>query len=77
MKKQGNQSANEINHHSKGAKKDATENAENSKQGDDELDQIGGGKEAEIEQYSQMLHKITEESLIQTGILGKFLPPLI
>ena len=31
---------------------------------DDELDQIAGGKEAEIEQYSQMLHKITEESLI-------------
>ena len=30
---------------------------------DDELDQIAGGKEAEIEQYSLMLHKITEESL--------------
>jgi|LauGreDrversion4_2_1035121.scaffolds.fasta_scaffold26132_3 hypothetical protein len=24
-----------------------------------------------------MLHKITEESLIQTGMLGKFLPPLM
>ena len=44
---------------------------------DDELDQIAGGKEAEIEQYSQMLHKITEESLIQTGMLGKFLHPLV
>jgi len=24
-----------------------------------------------------MLHKITEESIIQSGMLGKFLPPLI
>jgi hypothetical protein len=24
-----------------------------------------------------MLHKITEESLIQGGMLGKFLPPLV
>jgi condensin complex subunit 1 len=24
-----------------------------------------------------MLHKITEESIIQSGMLGKFLPPLV
>lgn len=37
---------------------------DDSKQAEDELDQIGGGKEAEIEQYSQMLHRITEDTLI-------------
>ncbi len=52
-------------------------NEEENHKEDDELDQIAGGKEAEIEQYSQMLHKITEESLIQTGMLGKFLTPLV
>lgn len=31
---------------------------------DEELDQIAGGKEAEIEQYSQMLTEITEKFLL-------------
>ena len=50
----------------KGGRKhaDQSEANENSKQAEDELDQIGGGKEAEIEQFSQMLFKITEEALI-------------
>ena len=47
-----------------GKGKKGQDNGEEGKDAEDELDQIGGGKEAEIEQYSQMLHKITEESII-------------
>ena len=36
--------------------------------------QITGGKEAEVDQYKSMLDDITESSLIQDGLLGRFAP---
>ena len=77
LKKSGSTAANEAYQQMAKGKKGQLDNNEEGKEGEDELDQIGGGKEAEIEQYSQMLHKITEESIIQSGMLGKFLPPLV
>lgn len=44
---------------------------------EDDLAQITGGKEAEVEQYTQMLQDITENQLIQEGLLGKFTPILV
>ena len=41
---------------------------------EDDLAQITGGKEAEVEQYTDMLAKITEQQLIQDGLLGRFFP---
>lgn len=38
--------------------------------------QITGGKEAEVDQYRSMLDDITESSLIQDGLLGRFTPIL-
>ena len=43
---------------------------------DNDLAQITGGKDAEIDQYTQMLANIMEEKLIQEGLLGKFLLPI-
>ena len=62
MKKQGSNAANEAM--AKQANKGRKEESGDGDKGEDELDQIAGGKEAEIEQMSQMLHKVTEESLI-------------
>ena len=43
---------------------------------DDDLAQISGGNDAEIEQYTQALTKITEEQLIQEGLIGLYLPQI-
>ena len=50
--------------------------ADEAQEKEDDLAQITGGKDAEIEQYVLMLHKIAEENLIQDGLLGKFLDPI-
>jgi hypothetical protein len=41
------------------------------------LAQITGGKEAEIEQYCQMLVKIQDDNLIQDGILWSLYDPIV
>jgi len=56
-------------------KQDSEEDDE--KKQEDDLAQITGGKDAEIEQYSMMLQKITEDKLIQEGLLGKFYEPIL
>lgn len=43
---------------------------------DDDLAQITGGKEAEVEQYTQALQDIAENQLLQEGLLGRFTPIL-
>ena len=40
---------------------------------EDDLAQITGGLDAEIEQHIQTLHTIQDEELIQTGYIGRFL----
>lgn len=57
-------------------KKNASQSDEDEEEKDG-LDDITGGKDAEIEQYCAMLNKITEDKLIQEGLLGKFLPPIL
>ena len=51
-------------------------NEEDGKDQDDDLAQITGGKEAEVDQYKAMLDDIVEQNLIQDGLLGKFTPIL-
>ena len=43
---------------------------------DQDLAQVTGGHEAEIESFTQTLSDITEEKLIQEGFLGQFLPQI-
>ena len=59
-------------------KKDSdSDDDENRKsQEEDDLAQITGGKEAEVDQYKSMLDDLTESSLIQEGLLGRFMPIL-
>ena len=57
-------------------KKDSDDSGEENKEQEDDLAQITGGKEAEVDQFKQMLDEITESSLIQEGLLGKFTPIL-
>ena len=52
------------------------EDPDPSKEQEDDLAQITGGKEAEVDQYKSMLDDITESSLIQEGLLGRFTPVL-
>jgi len=54
-------------------KKSKKDNSDEDAQNDD-LEQITGGKEAEVEQYTKILEEITENQLIQEGLLGRFLP---
>ena len=56
-------------------KKDSDDSNEENKDEDD-LAQITGGKEAEVDQYKAMLDEITENYLIQDGLLGRFTPML-
>lgn len=44
---------------------------------EDDLAQITGGKEAEIEQYCQMLTNIQDQDFLQKGYLSAFLEPVI
>eukprot|EP01022_Parablepharisma_sp_SALTPOND_P018327 TRINITY_DN29877_c0_g2_i4.p5 TRINITY_DN29877_c0_g2~~TRINITY_DN29877_c0_g2_i4.p5 ORF type:complete len:446 (-),score=70.98 TRINITY_DN29877_c0_g2_i4:1550-2887(-) len=44
---------------------------------EDELDQVGGGKEAEIEKDLRELKAITERMLDKTNLLGSFIPVLL
>lgn len=60
----------------KRGKKNASQ-SDDDEEDKDGLDDITGGKDAEIEQYCSMLQKITEDKLIQEGLLGKFLPPIL
>lgn len=64
LKKSGTHAGNEVFQSGNNKGKKQQDGNDDSKQAEDELDQIGGGKEAEIEQYSQMLHRITEDTLI-------------
>lgn len=41
---------------------------------DQDLAQVTGGQEAEIESFTQTLSDITEDKLIQEGFLGQYLP---
>jgi ribosomal protein S25 len=50
---------------------------EEGKNQEDDLAQITGGKEAEVEQYTQTLQDIAENQMIQEGLLGKFTPILV
>jgi hypothetical protein len=58
-------------------KKNGSQSDEDADDKTDDLAQITGGKDAEIEQYSVMLQKITEDKLIQEGLLGRFLEPIL
>jgi len=43
----------------------------------DELEKIGGGKEAEVEHDIRLLHKIIEEEVLYRNLLSKFTPLII
>ena len=58
-------------------KKKKGENNQEENDNDNDLAQITGGKDAEFDQYTQMLANIMEDKLIQEGLLGKFLLPIL
>ena len=57
-------------------KRDSDDSNEDGKEQEDDMAQITGGKEAEVDQYKSMLEELTETSLIQDGLLGRFTPIL-
>ena len=57
-------------------KKRDSDDSNEDKDQEDDLAQITGGKEAEVDQYKSMLDDITDSSLIQEGLLGRFTPIL-
>jgi condensin complex subunit 1 len=57
-------------------KNEKTPNKDKSQDGDD-IQEIAGGKEAEIEYEINMLHKIVEEEILYKNLLGKFSPLIV
>ena len=61
----------------KKVRKNDDDSEEEDKNQEDDLAQITGGKEAEVDEYTDKLKEITENQLIQEGLLGRFLPMIL
>jgi condensin complex subunit 1 len=58
-------------------KKKKNEKTPNKDKSQDDIQEIAGGKEAEIEYDINLLHKIVEEEILYKNLLGKFAPLII
>ncbi len=58
-------------------KKKKNEKTPNKDKTQDDIQEIAGGKEAEIEYDINLLHKIVEEEILYKNLLGKFAPLII
>ena len=58
-------------------KKKKSEKTPNKDKSQDDIQEIAGGKEAEIEYDVNLLHKIVEDEILYKNLLGKFAPLII